>query len=212
MGISLYEALGYVLWLSSVTGQMVTLPNEAEYERASSWPRNAGRVRGKRILLDPSDKDLLPWQRARPDDFHSFFGRIGEDIEHFYVSDQSAYQGLVRDTSRRISDEERLYMMEGFGWQWTTDRLDDTEVRYSRFVDPRYRKWEAKPCRLIGNGNGNIDVYDYRPNTRIESSHFVLKGSPEILGGPGLTTRRYSAFPLRAYPNVGFRIAMHPTR
>jgi hypothetical protein len=33
----------------------------------------------------------------------------------------------------------------------------------------------------------------------------VVRGAPEVIGGAGTTTRRFSLFPLRGYPNVGFR-------
>ena len=33
-----------------------------------------------------------------------------------------------------------------------------------------------------------------------------LKGSPDVIGGPGLTTRRYAAYPFRGYRNIGFRL------
>jgi hypothetical protein len=49
-------------------------------------------------------------------------------------------------------------------------------------------------------------VYDYQTNTNLRFTHFALKGSPGVIGGPGMTIRRYAAFPLRAYPNIGFRI------
>jgi formylglycine-generating enzyme required for sulfatase activity len=191
VGITLYEALGYALWMASLTGESVGLPNEAEYERAASWPRDAGEG------MDPGKKDLFPWQGHRKENFHAFFGRIGEDLETFYAAHRAAYDQLMEDTSRPVGETERLYMLEGYGWHWTCDRLDDDEIRYSRFRDPGYRRYREDP-----------EVFDYRPNTKLESTHFVLKGSPQILGGPGVTPRRYSAFPLRGYDNVGFRIAV----
>jgi hypothetical protein len=50
-----------------------------------------------------------------------------------------------------------------------------------------------------------LTAYKYKPQLSVALSHFVLKGSPEIIGGPGLTVRRYAAYPLRGYNNVGFR-------
>lgn len=208
VGISLYEALAYTVWLSTLTGSLVTLPNEAEYERASSWPVTAGLLDGRKVLLDPREKDLFPWQKEDPGDFHSYFGRVGEDLQNYYVADRTAYEQLVKDTSRKIARRDRLYQLEGFGWQWTVDRLNEDEIRYSRFKDPGYRRYRGKPCKIVDDPKGEVEVFDYRPNPKVDSPYFVLKGSPDVLGGAGITPRRYGAFPLRGYPNVGLRLVV----
>ncbi len=207
-GITFYEAMAYTLWLSTLTGLNVTLPSEAEFERASSWPLMEGRVAGKKIFLDPRHKHLFPWQTDRKDDFHFFFGREGEDLENFYVADRKAYEVLLSDTSRKIERRDRLYQLEGFGWQWTLDRLDHGEIRYSRFKDPGYRRYQDSTCKLADDPQTDAEVFDYRPITKMDCSLFVLKGSPEVVGGPGITTRRYSAYPLRAFHNVGMRVVV----
>jgi hypothetical protein len=45
----------------------------------------------------------------------------------------------------------------------------------------------------------------YPPGHEADWDECVVRGAPEVIGGAGTTTRRFSLFPLRGYPNVGFR-------
>jgi hypothetical protein len=187
----------------------VTLPNEAQYERASSWPCESAAVERGAVMLDPALKDVFPWSNHNPKDFHSYFGREGESLEHHYLVDRRKYEKLLEETSRRVEGQPGLAMLEGFGWCWTVDRYIENERKYQRFDEPdypEYRDPEGRPFAERGAERRGTRVFDYRPNTNRRHSHFVLKGSPAILGGPGMTIRRYAGYPLRAYPNVGFRI------
>jgi hypothetical protein len=57
-----------------------------------------------------------------------------------------------------------------------------------------------------------LTVYDYEPYLSLDSAYFVVRGSPDIIGGAGLTTRRFAIFPLRGYGNVSFRIVVRPEK
>ncbi len=208
-GLTLYEAAAYTAWLSEETGQDVSLPNEAEFERASSWPVVPPAEENGAIVLDPTVKEVFPWQAHNDKDFHFYFGREGVDIKDNYLVDRKKYEKLLEETARKLPDQEALRMMEGFGWHWTRDRYSDDERMYQRFEQPAYPRFEGeKPYRVLHRGDTSPipDVYDYQTNTNLRFTHFALKGSPGVIGGPGMTIRRYAAFPLRAYPNVGFRI------
>jgi hypothetical protein len=109
--------------------------------------------------------------------------------------------------ARAVDDRSRVYQLEGFGWQWTCDRYDDNDRKYLRFQDADYPRYEDRPVKEKGR-DAALTVYDYQPMSNMKCPTFVLKGSADVLGGPGVTTRRYSANPLRAYPNVGFRIVV----
>ena len=203
-GISFFEALAYAAWLSSVTEKPLVLPNEAQYERASSWPREAPPPDGKPIKLDPRRKLLFPWQDHNPQDFNYFFGREGREIEGYYQKGRRIYNELMESTARKLPEGDVLYQLEGFGWNWTCDRYSEMERKYSRFSDPDYPRYKKAPC--IEPGGGRAEVFHYVRNRNPSDSLVVLKGSPDVVGGPGLTTRRYAAYPLRGYFNTGFRL------
>ena len=136
LGVTLYEALAFTVWLSAAAtkGEIVTLPTEAELERAASWP--ADRKDDQRAdgpPLDSSPKDIFPWQRRSELDFHDYFGGESKELQH-YMTSRSEYERLVEATSRPARDD-RIEMLLGFGWHWTADRFDEDERRYSRFAD-----------------------------------------------------------------------------
>jgi formylglycine-generating enzyme required for sulfatase activity len=202
-GITVYEALAFTVWLSDMSGDMlVGLPDEAEYERASSWPAEDTIEDKEEVILDPAQKDLLPWQRHNDKDFNYYFGNEGKEIEDYYYANRPEYEELLRETARHVN-EELLHHLCGFGWQWTSDRYDEKERKYNRFETTEYPEYKDIPCKL--KDGQSVKVYDYEPNRNVRSSYFVMRGAPDVLGGPGLVTRRYSAYPLRGYRKVGFR-------
>jgi formylglycine-generating enzyme required for sulfatase activity len=208
-GITLYEALAYTAWLSKISGRRVEIPTEAQFERASSWPVEEIPRDGNDYVLDPVRKLAFPWQDHNPSkDFHSYFGREGAELNNFYYRNKREYSRLLEETVRLVDDKNKVYQLEGFGWHWTCDRYNDDERKYLRFEDHDYPRWTAVTCREKDRETEPLTVFDYQPNSNVARACFVLKGSPDIIGGPGLTTRRYSANPLRAYPNVGFRIVV----
>lgn len=201
-GISIYEALAFTVWLSHLTEMKVQLTNEAEYERAASWPAEESLEGKKEIILDPTRKDLLPWQRRNDKDFNYYFGHEGKEVSEYYFADGTKYEELLEETAREVPDG-LLYHLTGFGWQWTSDRYDERERKYNRFKSDEYPVYDDIPCKLK-NGT-QVKVYDYEPNRNVGSSCFVMRGAPDVLGGPGLVTRRYSAYPMRGYRKVGLR-------
>ncbi|MCX7803586.1 MAG: formylglycine-generating enzyme family protein [Planctomycetota bacterium] len=204
VGITVYEAAAYCAWLAERAGADVQLPTEAQMERASSWPQGEGISAEARMTVNPSWKHLFPWQGHNDRDFNFYFGKRGEEIDYYFVPDRTLYEKLVGDTLRPLPDGKSIAMLEGFGWQWTCERYDEAERRYSRFQDPNYPRFERLEVFEEGKEEP-VPVYDYKPWKDVQSGFYVLKGSPEILGGPGLTVRRYAAYPLRGYRNVGFR-------
>jgi formylglycine-generating enzyme required for sulfatase activity len=205
-GITLYEAAAFAAWLGRVQGRPVMLPNEAQIERASSWPLEELPPEGGLLTLDPSCKLTFPWEDHNPTrDFNYYFGKENAEIGEYFRS-RKKYQELLQETSRLIDSQTRLFQLDGFGWQWTRDRYSEDEFKYMRFQDPEYPRCSRWTGQLKGGGVQTI--YDYQSNSGVSSPRFALKGSPDVLGGPGLTARRYAASPLRAYPNVSFRVAL----
>ena len=204
-GVSFFEAVAYAVWLSSVTGEELSLPNEAQYERSSSWPLGRPPEPGKPIPANSKAKMIFPWQDHCPHDFNHFFGREGFELEGYYQKSRKTYNELMENTARRVDDKRRLYQAEGFGWHWTCDRYSPTELKYGRFRDADYPRYKGAPC--LDRKKQRVEVFHYEPNRNPRDSYAVLKGSPDVIGGPGLTTRRYAAYPFRGYRNIGFRLA-----
>lgn len=204
--ITLYEAVAYCLWLGHEVELEVGLPNEAQYERVSSWGANDPPRENGTLLLDPRKKAIFPWQEHNPNDFNYFFGSEGRQLSNYYEKDKKRYQKLVEDTARLTPTGQRIEQLEGFGWHWTCERFDELERKYQRFSAKDCPVFAGRKCVELDQGKERaIVVYDYQPQMNARFSYFALKGSPEVLGGPGLTTRRYAAYPLRGYDNVGFR-------
>ncbi len=202
-GLTVFEALAFTVWLSGISGGMlIQVANEAEYERAASWPAEDTTEGRTEIELDPSAKDLLPWQGRNDKDFNYHFGNEGKEVDEYYVANRPKYEELIEETARAAGDR-MLYHLTGFGWQWTSDRYDERERKYNRFENTDYPVYDGVPCKLK-DGTG-ARIYEYEPNRNVRSSYFVMRGAPDVLGGPGLVTRRYSAYPLRGYRKVGFR-------
>ncbi len=208
-GVSLYEALGFCTWLSTKIGweYSVTLPNEAEFERAASWPRDVVDERPAEVMVDPRMKDVFPWQRTSEHDFNYYFGREGQELDTLY-SNKRRYQQVLEQTARVVSNNEKLYMLLGYGWQWTLDRFQQNERKYNRFEDIDYRRYTERKYKDVDRTDRPLEVFLYEANKNQKNSYFVARGAPDIIGGPGLTTRRFALYPLRGYHNVGFRWVM----
>jgi formylglycine-generating enzyme required for sulfatase activity len=147
-GITVYEALAFTVWLSTASGGMtLQLPNEAEYERAASWPAGESVENKEKLVLDPAAKDLLPWQRHNDKDFNYHFGNEGKEVDEYYVANRPKYEELLKETARHVEDG-LLYHLTGFGWQWTSDRYDERERKYNRFEGAEYPVYENIPCKL----------------------------------------------------------------
>ena len=207
-GVTLYEAVAYTAWLSRNLGRRVALPTQAQYERASSWPVDEAKPDGDDLTLDPARKLIFPWQDHNPTrDFNYYFGKEGAELGDFYFRNKKKYEELLEDTARVLDEKTKILQLEGFGWQWTCERYTEDEIKFMRFQDADYPRWEARTCKLRA-GDERVTVFDYQPTVNVQSPNYLLKGSADIVGGPGLTTRRYAANPLRAYANVGFRIVV----
>jgi formylglycine-generating enzyme required for sulfatase activity len=208
LGVTLYEALAFVLWLSSAVqaqGNVVTLPTEAEIERAMSWGDGTSDEAGPEgPPVDPTQKEIYPWQRQAELDFHEFFGGESKELQHYFTS-RADYERLLQATARTTSRGERIEMLLGFGWQWTSDRFDEDERNYSRFADGTCPFAFERPLKHRIGPEKTAAVYDYVPNRAVRHGSFVVRGAPDLIGGEGLTTRRFALSPLRGYPNVGFR-------
>ena len=117
---------------------------------------------------------------------------------------------IVHSTSRRDDSRAALEMLLGFGWQWTTDRFDEEERRYSRFADGTCPIAFERPLKERTGLATVAPVHDYVSNRAIRHGYFTLRGAPDLIGGHGLTTRRFAANPMRGYPNVTFRWIVRP--
>ncbi len=208
VGISLYEALAYASFLAQRSGLKVTLPNEAQFERAASWPGEPD-PEGQICQLDPRKKSIFPWESQHDREFHDYnyyFGQQGQDMENYFLKHQADYGELLENTAKVHPDGNRIYMMLGWGWQWTVDRYAEEELKYSRFDPRNYPVCRDRTYRNTATEKDET-VFKYRPNANIESSYFVVRGAPDVIGGPGTATRRFALNPLRGYRNVGFRFA-----
>lgn len=221
MGMSLYEAMAYVTWMTQFTyddGYLVKLPSEAEFERAASWPQAGWDPSNGEIQCRYEVKALFPWEPAFNEhddpaylknvmDFSTFFGDQAKSLDGFYFQNKARLSQLLDDTSRPVAaddgEHDRIEMLLGFGWQWTEDRYQETEDGYNRFENNQYNL--RSDIRAYFEGQ-RVPVFDYfAPGFNPDWSYFVGRGAPEILGGPGTATRRFALLPLRGYRQVGFR-------
>jgi formylglycine-generating enzyme required for sulfatase activity len=197
--ITFYEALAFCIWLTLFhrlyeRGTQITLPNEAEYECAATWTPEEIK---NDMVLDSRKKDILPWLKRHKGEFHQYFGREGVNLFA-----QSWYKDVLEMTSREIGSD-KIYQLVGFGWQWMLDRYDYENPRYRGLRQASYKRYTQVKAK---SPDGKVlDVVDFTPFQGTHASLYVLRGSPEIIGGPGLATRRYAKYPLRGYENVGFR-------
>lgn len=205
-GVSLYEAAAYCLWASIrlERGHEIRLPNEAEFERAASWDPAETMARTGDLTPDPRAKDLLPWGDNGGLGFHHVFGQAGFNLDDMLAS-AGTLTSILDRSARKLRNGGRLDMLLGFGWQWTMDRHDTSERGYSRFSDPIYPRLPGTRVRPHSGGGPASEVYAYTPQSDRAHSLFVVRGAPPLLGGTGLTTRRFALYPLRGYPHVSFR-------
>lgn len=206
VGISLYEALAYATFLGQRSGVKVTLPNEAQFERAACWPGEPD-PEGNPCMLDSTKKCIFPWESQKDREFHDYnyyFGQQGQDMENYFLKHQSEYGDLLENTAKLHADGNKIYMLLGWGWQWTVDRYTEEELKYNRFDPKNHPVNRDRKFKNAATGKDET-VFRFRPNANIESSFFVVRGSPDVIGGPGTTTRRFALNPLRGYRNVGFR-------
>ncbi|MHC5035963.1 MAG: formylglycine-generating enzyme family protein [Planctomycetota bacterium] len=212
-GITLYEALAYTVWLGQQTDLNVTLPDEAEFERAAGWPLEGLPSQEPFIVVDPYRKSIFPWYVPGDGefcDFNYFFGQEGRTLKEFYFHNDKEYQKLLEATAKRAPDGQDIYQLIGFGWQWTIDRFDPTEHKYNNFDIHNYPMRRAPECRIESGGDA-LPVFEYKPNANMSNSFFVVRGAPDVVGGPGTATRRFSMYPLRGHDNVGFRFVFRQT-
>ncbi|MCX7703055.1 MAG: hypothetical protein N2234_02995, partial [Planctomycetota bacterium] len=175
----------------------ITLPNEAEYEYTATWtpqPLKDG------MVCDLKKKDILPWLKHHKGEFHQYFGREGVNLFA-----QNWYKDVLEATSRAVGEdkEDRVYQLVGFGWQWMLDRYDYENPRYQGMRQAAYKRF--KGAQVKSPDGKVLDVIDFTPFQGTHAFLYVIRGSPEIIGGPGLATRRYAKYPLIGYDNVGFR-------
>ncbi|MFM2089972.1 MAG: Sulfatase-modifying factor enzyme 1 [Planctomycetota bacterium] len=190
MGVSLYEAAGFAAWGRLVLGEDVSLPSEAEYEKAFGWtwdgplpPRSLER------------KLLFPWQDREQMDFNQLFSCEGERLQQLQGRRQ-AWERLVARTGRMIGNKVLEHGL-GFGWQWTREPYDEVEQRYNRFSQANWPRTH----------DGALRWRDARPSA---ARYFAVRGAPDQLGGPGTVTRRFALYPLRGYAECGFRCVISP--
>ncbi|MGH7144188.1 MAG: SUMF1/EgtB/PvdO family nonheme iron enzyme [Planctomycetota bacterium] len=226
-GITLFEAAAYCSFLAELSGLNIRLPNEAEFERCASWPLNPldlSRKNGPvRVEIDPRQKMLFPWEDRNKKEFNFFFGTEGKTLAEFYMVRKSEWEKLLLDTCRDLGkdkesgDPQRIDQLLGFGWHWTIDRYHEFETKYSRFDKNKFHtlKSDANVSVFVPNAavpgmeapaaETEVETYVYESLGGSELPFYVLRGAPEILGGPGLSMRRFAAYPLRGAHNIGFR-------
>lgn len=185
-GVSLYEAAAFAAWARLTTGQPITLPSEAEYEKAFGWDLTTARI-------DFAAKHVYPWQGGNNHDFNYWFSRDGNSVKALEAR-AGAYRELLSNTARVIG-QARLVQGVGFGWQWTRERYNELESKYNRFEHAAISSRELDGQR----------IFEYKDWSDANSRYFAVRGAPDQLGGPGTVTRRFALSPLRGYSECGFR-------
>jgi len=188
-GVSQYEALAFAAWLRLSMGDEhdVTLPSEAEWEKAFGWDL-AGSG------LDPARKHVFPWQGHHEGDFNQWFSHEGERVEQL-ANRLPAWKRLIEDTARPLPGGAVLEQGLGFGWQWTREPFNELERRYNRFS-------QASWPRRSDQGR---TVFRWRDAVDRTARYVTVRGAPDQLGGPGTVTRRFALSPLRGTPDCAFR-------
>ncbi len=211
-GITLYEALAYTAWLTQEAEVEISLPDEAEYERAACWPLEPTSTKESPVILNPYTKSIFPWSRPGDPticDFNTFFGQEGRTLYQYYFYNAKEYNRLKEDTAKKSPDGGNIHQLLGFGWQWTIDRFDPTEYKYNSFDVHNYPVISSTECKYDPGGDP-VPVFEYKPNSNMNHAYYVVRGAPDVIGGPGTVTRRFSMYPLRGYDNVGFRFVFRP--
>lgn len=185
-GVSLYEAAAFAAWLRLATGQPMSLPSEAEYEKAFGWDTAVS-------TLEHCGKHVYPWQDHNQQDFNYWFSRDGSSLQSLEAR-PAAYRELL-EASARISNGKRLYQGLGFGWQWTRERFNELERKYNRFDHAGVNRHKQN----------DVVIYEYKDVNDLNCRYFAVRGAPDQLGGPGTVTRRFALNPLRGYAECGFR-------
>jgi formylglycine-generating enzyme required for sulfatase activity len=207
-GVSLYEASAFADWLTRASGgrALVRLPNEAQLERAASWPLPGATSRGNAVV-DVRWKLLFPWETRSAEDPAELasgsvlrpFSEIAPPGERaLFDLELSELRELVRKTSRTVGEgasERRIEMLLGFQWEWTRDRVGELEP-------PTVPIERAGPIAA-----GLVQVTRSVPSAH-RGSWFAARGGPPRLAGPQLTTRRFGFYPLRGAPENGFRLVV----
>jgi formylglycine-generating enzyme required for sulfatase activity len=186
MGVSLYEASGFAAWARLSLGEDITLPSEAEWEKAFGWDA-AGSG------LDPARKHLFPWQARHQGDFNQFFSREGERVEQLHAK-LAGWKKLMEETARDLPGG-RLHQGLGFGWQWTREPFNELERKYNRFS---HAAWPRR-------NEGGVTIHRWCDAADRAARAYTVRGAPDQLGGPGTVTRRFALSPLRGYAECGFR-------
>jgi hypothetical protein len=125
-------------------------------------------------------------------------------LKEFFFHNEKEYQKLLENTAKKSPDGQNIYQLLGFGWQWTIDRYDPSAHKYSNFDVYNYPVLRSPVCRYEPGGDA-LPVFEYKPNSNMSHSYYVARGAPDVVGGPGTATRRFSMYPLRGHENVGFR-------
>ena len=163
VGISLFEALAYCRWLSEITGERYSLPDELQWEAAARG-RGNGRLRGLRKLL--GDDKITPrryaWgNRFLPDLCNSRDSRDAQERVQVGATTPVGLYAMGR------TPDTGLYDMTGNVWEWTHSAYRE-QPPYD--TDPLDALEEASQSRVVRGGSWGSDLRDARAASRAHGS------------------------------------------
>jgi formylglycine-generating enzyme required for sulfatase activity len=240
-GISLYEALAYADWVSRAAGgdAVVRLPNEAEHERASSWPVLSSPVLSAPVLsapvlsadesaadapaedgviretVDRRWKMLFPWEvRAAADPASTAPEAPPRSAKKIFSDlDRSPFElelGQLRELVRRTARPVGERRLEMLlGFQWEWTRDRLAELETGYEHLDRNEPLDPRHEVWELDKDEPVRATHYRGSAR-RGAWFAVRGAPRRVGGCALTTRRYGLSPLRGVPDCGFRLVIEP--
>jgi formylglycine-generating enzyme required for sulfatase activity len=156
IGVNWYEALAFCRWLTEQLGEEVTLPAEAQWERAARGPNSL----------------KYPWG-------NEWCAQCCNSEESGYR--QTCAVGMFPEG--KSSAEEELMDMAGNVWEWTTTlwgkKFQVPDISYPYQEDQDRENLQAKGFRVIRGGSWDVDQRGVRSAWRVR----LLPGNDDDLLG-----------------------------
>ncbi len=143
INVSWKDAVAYVTWLNSWTGERYRLPSEAEWEYA---------CRAQRSVEEPQTRYWFGDDEAALGDHAWFFGNAG---------------GQTHRVGEKPANPFGLYDMHGNVWEWCADRWHGSYDGVDRPDDGRAWLSGGGTARVLRGGSWNSDPQGLRSAIRL---------------------------------------------